>query len=139
MLNGVRIYATDKIWRQILADFGATVLDAPNITDLNFDDLVFPNVIAPLQLKSAILSATDSTNVLSKIFGGRVSLPYLQGQIVVLLYKTGGLSYGDLRGALGFAPDVATHTIDTAIYQLRQKYGRDFIQNINGIYKLGKL
>ena len=39
MLSGVRIYASDTIWRQILTDFGATVLDAPNATDINFDNL----------------------------------------------------------------------------------------------------
>lgn len=139
MLNGVRIYTSDRIWRQILADFGATVLDAPTITDLNFDDLEVASIVSPMQLKSLILSATDNTNLITQIMGRRVSLSALQTQIIALLYKTGGLSYQDLRTAMGFAPDVATHTIDTAIYQLRQKYGRDFIQNINGVYKLGKL
>lgn len=139
MLNGVRIYTSDKIWRQILADFGATVLDAPTITDLNFDDLELTDIVSPIQLKSLILSATDNSNIISQIFGRRESLSALQMQIIALLHKTGGLSQHELRNAMGFAPDVATHTIDTAIYQLRQKYGRDFIQNINGVYKIGKL
>ncbi|MBO5740255.1 MAG: helix-turn-helix domain-containing protein [Alphaproteobacteria bacterium] len=139
MLNGVRVYTSDRIWRQILADFGATVLDAPTITCLNFDTLELSDIVSPMQLKSLILSATDNTNIITQIFGRRVSLSALQTQIIALLHKAGGLSYQDLRTAMGFAPDVATHTIDTAIYQLRQKYGRDIIQNINGVYRLGKL
>ncbi len=139
MLNGVRIFASDKIWRQILADFGATVLDAPSAMDVNFDELPVADIISPLQLKSLILSAMDMENTLVQIFGRHVSLSHLQSQIIILLYKTGGLSSSDLRAVLGFAPDVTTHTIDTAIYQLRQKYGRDFIKNSDGVYKIGKL
>lgn len=139
MLNGVRIFTTDEIWRQILADFGATVTDAPSITDINFDDLRISDVITPLQLKAAILSASDNECILSQIFGSRISLPQLQSRIIVLLHKTGGMAYADLRGALGFIPNVTSHTIDTAIYQLRQRFGREFIQNTDGVYKLGKL
>ncbi len=139
MLNGVRIFATDKIWRQILADFGATVTDAPNVTDLNFDELNISGIISPLQLKSIILSALDNGNILYRLLGRHVVLSKLQTQIIVFLYKTGGLTYADLKSMLGVMPNVATHTIDTAIYQLRQKFGREFIQNINGVYKIGKL
>ncbi|MBO5662676.1 MAG: hypothetical protein J6S12_02335, partial [Alphaproteobacteria bacterium] len=67
MLNGVRIYTSDRIWRQILADFGATVLDAPTITDLNFDELELSDIVSPMQLKSLILSATDNTNLITQI------------------------------------------------------------------------
>lgn len=139
MLNGVRIFASDKIWRQILADFGATVLDAPTVMDVNFDDLSVTDIVSPMQLKSLILSAADGADIIMRVLGHHVSLSHLQSQIIILLYKTGGLSSSDLRTALGFAPDVTTHTIDTAIYQLRQKYGRDFIKNSDGIYKIGKL
>ena len=139
MLNGVRIFATDKIWRQILADFGATVTDAPNVTDVNFDELNISGIISPLQLKSIILSALDNGNILYRLLGRHVVLSKLQTQIIVFLYKTGGLTYADLKSMLGVMPNVATHTIDTAIYQLRQKFGREFIQNINGVYKIGKL
>jgi hypothetical protein len=139
MLNGVRIYTSDKIWRQILADFGATVTDVPAVTDINFDKFKIADTISPLQLKSLILSAVDNSDLLYNLFGKSVSLPDLQARIVVLLSKTGGVSYTDLKSMLGFMPGVATHTIDTAIYQLRQKFGREFIENINGVYKIGKL
>lgn len=139
MLNGVRIYASDTIWRQILTDFGATVLDAPTTTDINFDNLNISSPLTPMELKSAILNANDNASVLREIFGADVSLPRLQAQIIVSLYKSGGMTGNELKDALGYAPDVATHTIDTAIYQLRRTYGRGFIVNTNGVYRIGKL
>ncbi|MBQ2017067.1 MAG: helix-turn-helix domain-containing protein [Alphaproteobacteria bacterium] len=139
MLNGVRIFTNDKIWRQILADFGATVTDAPTVTDVNFDDLAITDIITPLQLKAAILSATDYGRILNAIFGTHVSLPQLQAGIIVLLHKSGGMRYAELRSALGFMPNITSHAVDTAIYQLRQKFGREFIINTDGVYKLGKL
>lgn len=139
MLNGFRIYSSDKVWRQILADFGATVLDAPTITDINFDELEICHAVSALCLKSMILDAINGERPLQQIFGRRVSLPKLQSQIIVLLHKTKGLSSAQLKSCLGFAPDVTTHAIDTAIYQLRQKFGHDFIINTDGVYKIGKL
>lgn len=139
MLKGVRIYTSDTIWRQILTDFGATVLDAPTTTDINFDNLNISSPLTPMELKSAILNANDNALVLREIFGADVSLPRLQAQIIVSLYKSGGMTGNELKDALGYAPDVATHTVDTAIYQLRRAYGRGFIINSNGMYRLGKL
>lgn len=139
MLKGVRIYASDTIWRQILTDFGATVLDAPNTTDINFDNLNISVPLSSLELKSAILNANDEAAVLRNIFGTDVSLPHLQAQIIVSLYKSGGMTGNELKAALGYAPDIATHTVDTAIYQLRRTYGRGFIINSNGVYRIGKL
>lgn len=139
MLNGVRIFTKDEIWRQILADFGATVTDAPAVTDVNFDDLSISEIITPLQLKAAILSATDNRCILTGIFGTYVSLPQLQAGIIILLHKSGGMRYTELRSALGFVPNITSHAVDTAIYQLRQKFGREFIINTDGVYKLGKL
>ncbi len=139
MLKGVRIYTSDTIWRQILTDFGATVLDAPTTTDINFDNLNISSPLTPMELKSAILNANDNASVLREIFGADVSLPRLQAQIIVSLYKSGGMTGNELKDALGYAPDVATHTVDTAIYQLRRAYGRGFIINSNGMYRLGKL
>lgn len=139
MLSGIRIYASDNVWRQILSDFGATVLDASIPGVINFDDLNISESISPLDLKSIILNARDNTDVLYKIFGAHIALPSIQGRIVALLHKSDGMTIGELKSALGYAPDVTTHAMDTAIYQLRQKYGREFIKNTNGVYRLGKL
>ena len=139
MLSGIRIYATDSVWRQILGDLGATVLDAPCATCLNFDELDVPFCINPLELKSVILNAADNGHVLRTVFGCNMSLPRLQGQIIVLLYKSGGMTINELKRALGYAPDITTHTVETAIYQLRRAHGRGFIKNTNGVYTIGKL
>lgn len=139
MLSGIRIYTSDSVWRQILGDLGATLLNAPSVTDINFDEIEIADTVTPVDLKSLILKAADNTDVIKKIFGKNVRLPRLQAQIVVCLYNSGGMSAHALKQALGYAPDVSTHTVDTAIYQLRRIYGRDLIQNINGVYKIGKL
>lgn len=139
MLTGIRIYSSDTIWRQILTDLNATVLDAPSATDLNLDDMDVPCPINMLQLRSLILSAADNSDVLKNVFGGAVALPRLQTQIVVALYKSGGMTSAQLKGALGYAANTSTHTVDTAIYNLRRVYGRDFIINTNGVYSLGRI
>ena len=131
MLKGVRIFSTDKVWRQILADFGATVTDVLAVTDVNFDELKISDVVNPMQLKAVILAATDGRQALSDVFGRHVILPQLQARIVGLLHKTGGMTYSDLRFALGMMPDTTSHAIDTAIYQLRQRFGREFIKNVD--------
>ena len=139
MLSGVRIYTSDNIWRQILTDFGAIVLDDANLTDLNFDDLEIKSQITALQLKSAVLSAADTGRVLFQIFGKNVSLSRIQSELLVLLHKTGGMSAADLKVALGYSPNATTHVVDTAVYQLRRAYGHEFILNNNGVYKIGRL
>ena len=139
MLNGIRVYSADPYWRNILMDLGAMVLDAPNTTDLNFDSLNIVMPISPMQLKVALLDATDSSNIIRKVLGANVRLSNLHAQIVVQLYKSGGMSSGTLKSVLGYSPDAATHTVDTAIYQLRKLYGHDFIINDGGVYKIGKL
>ncbi len=139
MLSGIRIYTSDPIWHQILGDFGATVLAQPGPGGVNFDGLGICDTISALELKRIILNASDSDRILHSVFGRDVSLSRLQSQIVVLLSQSSGMTMGGLKNALGYAPDVATHSIDTAIYQLRKMYGRTFIKNSNGVYRLGEL
>ena len=139
MLSGVRIYTSDTIWRQILTDFGATVLDVPNSMDINFDNLHIVPPLNSMELKTVILKAGDQATILRAVFGTDVFLSHQQSLIVVALYKSGGMTMHDLKNVLGYAPDVATHTIDTAIYQLRRTYGREFIINTNGVYRIGKI
>ena len=95
--------------------------------------------IHPMELKARILSATDNSRILNQIFSTPTSLPYIQGKLVIALYKSGGMSAADLKHALGYAADTSTHAVDTAIYQLRRKFGRDFITINNGVYKLGRI
>lgn len=139
MLSGVRIYTSDNTWRQILGDLNAIILNAPDATCVNFDELSVSDVMSAVELKALVLQAADDGRILTQIFGTPQSLPRIQTQIIALLYKTGGMTMSELKHALGYAPDIATHTVDTAIYNLRRVYGRDFIKNLNGVYSLGKL
>ena len=139
MLSGIRIFSSDPIWRHVLSELNATVLDAPTVTDSDFADLDITGPIHPMELKARILSATDNSRILNQIFGAPTSLPYIQGKLVIALYKSGGMSAADLKHALGYAADTSTHAVDTAIYQLRRKFGRDFITINNGVYKLGRI
>jgi hypothetical protein len=140
MLQGIRIYTADVIWRKVLSDLGAVVATEPLVADIDFDSLDVSVPVSPLELKSIILTSIDKVQqeIVKKIFHTPVALPRLQMQIVVLLYQTGGMNILDLKNVLGISPDIATHTINTAIYQLRKTYGRDFIKNDNGKYSLGK-
>lgn len=139
MLKGIRVYSADGVWREILRDLGATVLDAPTNTDINFDALSISMPVSPIELKSALINAADTSKVIIKVFGRNVRLSNLHTQIIVQLYKSGGMDSAQLKTSLGYSADAATHTVDTAIYQLRKLYGHDFIVNENGIYRIGKL
>ncbi len=139
MLNGMRIFTGDSVWRQILSELGAIVTDDDDAADINFDALNIKLPVSPLKLKSIILNEADNNNVLTKVFGRMVYISRLQTQIITQLYKTGGMDINDLKLALGYLPDTTTHAVETAIYQLRKSYGYDFIKNDKGIYKLGKL
>lgn len=139
MLSGVRIYSSDAVWRKILADFNAVVVDTCTVGCLDFDTLDINQPVSAIELKSIILNAIDYSGIIYHIFGRHVAMPRLQAQIVAMLYNTGGMTVAELKDAMGISPDVATHTIDNAIYQLRKTYGREFIQNNNGTYSIGKL
>jgi len=139
MLKDIRIYTSDEVWRQILKDLGATVVDAAGPADINFDGLDVNGPISPMELKSIILDAQDSTEIIKKVLGDNVAMPSMHAKIISLLYKTGGMRAVEIKDALGYSPNAATHTVDTAIYQMRRAYGHDFIVNDNGVYRLGKL
>ena len=139
MLDGIRIYSADTVWREILRDLGATVLDSPNNVDINLDAMNISMPVSVLELKAALIDASDNSKIIREIFGGTIRLSNLHTQIIVRLYKSGGMSANDLKTALGYSIDATTHTVDTAIYQLRKIYGRNFIINENGVYRIGKL
>ena len=137
MLTGIRIFTSDPCWRGIVADLNAVVAENANLADVDLDALDLHNPTTPLELKSIIISALDDTRVLASVFGRHVSLSPIQRQIVVRLEKSGGMTADELKLALGYARDTTTHTVDTAIYGLRKLFGRDFIINEGGIFKIG--
>ena len=138
-MNGIRVYSADNVWREILRDLGATVLDAPNDMDINLDSLHISMPVSPLALKAALINASDNSKIIYGIFGANVRLSNLHTQIIVQLYKSGGMDSTTLKTSLGYSADATTHTVDTAIYQLRKMYGHNFIVNNNGVYRIGKL
>jgi len=139
MLSGIRIFSDDEYWIQILSELGATVVPSPNMADVNMADLEIDFPVPPMELKSSIISAMDNTKILAAVFGKPVHLSDIQTDIVVRLYKTGGMTANDLKIAMGYAVDADTHTVETAIYGLRKLFGHDFIKNSNGVFCLGGL
>ena len=138
MLNGIRIYSSNPVWRHILSELGATVVDMPNVLDINFDEIAPDSAVSVTELKSLILNSADNTKILQSVFGEKIpQLSDIQENIIVSLARGGGMTGIELKNALGYLPDVATHTIDTAIYTLRKLCGRDFIKLENGVYKIG--
>ena len=118
---------------------GATIVDDATAADVNFDKLNIATPATPVDIKAAILAATDHSDIIHRLCGPNITLPPVQAQIIIALDKSGGLTASQLRSALGYGPDIATHTVDTAIYQLRKTFGHNFIINENGIYKIGEL
>lgn len=138
MLDSVSIFTTDKVWKNILENFGARIVADKNLADVDFDALDFTTPIGGDELKAKILDVAEKNQkkIINSVFGRPVAIPQLQMQIIVLLARTGGMSAADIKKVIGFAPDATTHAIDTAIYNLRRVYGRDFIKLKNGRYEL---
>ncbi len=139
MLSGIMIFTSDPVWERIATELGATVVADSVLCDVNLDELKSRPSIPVIELKSAIIAATDNTKIMDKVFRKRVSLSPTQMRIVTFLYKSGGMSANDLKLALGYSPDATTHSVETAIYGLRKLYGHDFIKNTNGIFALGRI
>ena len=139
MLKGISVYSADAVWRNILRDLNATVLDAPTSVGINLDSLNISMPASALELKTALINASDNTKIIYKLFGTNVHLSNLHTLVIAQIYKSGGITATDLKKSLGYSADATTHTVESAIYQLRKMYGHDFIINENGVYKLGKL
>ena len=137
MLNKIRIFTSDSVWRQILTDFNAELVDDAMSADVDFDSVILNMPVSPLDLKTAVIQAQDDTEILNSIFGRHVDLTPVQRTIVTRLKKSGGMTTDELKKTLGYAQDATTHAVDTAIYGLRKLFGRDFIINENGRFKIG--
>lgn len=139
MLDNIKVYASDKYWNHILTDLGACVVDTPDVADVIFDDI---KAIAPIsvdEVQSYILSLFNNNDIVRDVFGKDVVLPALQRKIIVALYKNPNVQIRELKLLVGLSPDITTHSVENAIYQLRKTYGHNFIINENGGYKIGRL
>jgi len=138
MLNGISFWTDDIIWRHILTDLGAEFVDR------QFADVVFSSgkKLSPIELKAEILRQIDAREdeIIKKLCGAE-ALTGSQKKIIIALYRGGklGVSADELQQWLGYSIGATTNTANTAIYQLRKIFGKDFITNKNGRYQLGKL
>ena len=139
MAGNIKIYATDEYWRHIFVDLGAVVVDSKNIADVVFDNLNMSLPISISNLKSIVFKSLDNQEIIKNIFGEYIILPVLQHKIIITLYNNPNISINELKNLIGVLPNVTTHTVENAIYQLRKKYGHDFIINTKGKYKIGHI
>lgn len=139
MQGNIKIYTSDKCWNHILAELGANLVDSPDVADVIFDDIKQDAPISIDDLQNLILNQFDNNEIIRAVFGRDVVLPALQHKIVVALYKTPGIQIHELKRAVGVAPNITTHSVENAIYQLRKTFGRDFILNENGGYQIGRV
>lgn len=137
MLDNIKIYTSDTVWRQILSDLGAVMVDSAKLADVAFDDLQIDTPVSIIDLQNIILNKVDNSDIIRHVFGSDVKLSNLQHRLIVLLYKNTEMNMHDLKNALGISPDMTTHAVETAIYQLRKLYGHSIIENKNGKYKIG--
>lgn len=135
MFNGITFWTDDKTWRGILTDLGAEF--APRDTA----DVIFKSnkKLSPTELNAEILRLADmhESEVIKKICGA-TPLSGSQKKIIMALHRYGknGIDVSTLQQQLGYAPGAATNAVGTAIYQLRKIFGKDFIKNEGGKYKL---
>lgn len=137
MLENIKIFTDDTYWRHILSELGADMTDSQKNSDIIFDNIKTDLPIPIRNLQKLILDLMDNTDIITEIFSQFVVLPILQHKIIVALYKNPGISITELKNMVGVLPNVTSHTVENAIYQLRKKYGCDFIVNENGKYKIG--
>ena len=139
MLDGIRIFSSDSVWRHILLSLGATVLDTPNVLDVNLDKIPLPASVSPEELRSLIVRYADNTKILKSVFGEKLpQLSVIQQGIVVALHRSGGMTGTELNTTLEHLP-ASVHTIENAIYDLRKLYGHNFITLKDGVYQIGSL
>lgn len=139
MLENIKVYTSDIYWNHILIDLGVRVVDSSSIADVMFDELKIQTPISINDLQNVIISAFNNNDVINAVFGHDVVLPALQRKIIVALYNNPNMNINELKLAVGLSPDITTHSVENAIYQLRKNYGRDFILNIDGGYKIGRI
>ncbi len=139
MLSGIRIFTSDEYWQRIATDLNATMVADAKIADVNLDSLKLQLPVSLIELKTAIIAASDGDAIIKQIFGKRVDLSPLQTQIVIKLYQSGGMTAEELKMSIGYAKNAATHTVETAIYSLRKLFGHDFIINENGLFRIGRI
>ena len=139
MLENIKVYTADKYWNHILTDLGACIIDSPDVADVMFDDIEMQTPVSVDVLQQNIVAQFNNNDIIRAVFGKDAVLPNLQRKIIVALYNKPNIKMRDLKLAVGLSPDITTHCVENAIYQLRKTFGHDFILNENGGYKIGRI
>ena len=139
MLEHIKVYTSDDIWHHILSDLGVDVVDSQKMADVNLDDIEINGPVSVDELQSLILAQFENKDIIRAVFGDDVMLPKLAHKIIVILYNHPNITMRELKDMIGVLPDVTTHAVENAVYQLRKTYGCDIIQNIDGKYKIGRV
>ena len=139
MLENIKIYTSDSCWNHILSDLGMCVVESPDAANVLFDDIVIQEPVSVSVLQNMILAQFDNNDIIVDIFGRNMVFPDLQHKIIIALYKNPNIKMSELKLAVGLSPNITTHSVENAIYQLRKTFGRDFIVNENGGYKIGRI
>jgi hypothetical protein len=139
MLENIKVYTADEFWNHIFSDLGVIVVDSPNAADVVFDDIDTNTPISVSQLQERILAQFENKDIIRTVFGREIVLPRLQHKIIVILCKNPNITMRELKDMIGVLPDVTTHAVENAVYQLRKTYGCDIIQNIDGKYRIGRI
>ena len=137
MFENIKVFTSDKCWQHIFTNLGADITDSPNIADVVFDDINIKLPISVDDLQRVVLNSLNNTDIINGVFGKYVVLPKLQHKIIVMLVKNPNITMSELKNLVGVLPGVTTHSVENAVYQLRKKYGHDFIINIDGKYTIG--
>ena len=122
MLSKIKISLHDPIWKKILTEMGVVIandgiaIDLPNapITQVDLND---------------ILSAGAARHIKSI---GAESLTDAEQRLILMLPG----SVAELKTMMGYATDAETHSVETLVYNIRQKLGQNFIKRNDGIYRL---
>ncbi len=141
MFGELKVFTKNKVWRNILNGFGIIVSDSEKSADISIDELDLKLPVCASELLIVLNERKEKRykSVLQIVFKKDVDLPKLQAGIIFALFKKEQLNIDEIKNFLGFLPDTKTRTVENAIYQLRQKFGKDIIKNKDGKYYIGKL
>jgi len=137
MFDNISVFTSDIYWKRIFVDLGMCLVDDVIMADVDFDSLQIKHPISLSELQQIVLDEANHDKMMIDIFHKHVLVSKLQKKILNALYKYGDLDIVSLKQYVGIDSSIMSHTVETAIYQLRKIYGHDLIYNHEGKYRLG--
>lgn len=122
MLSSTSFYVTDPVWISILSELGA---------DISQYGIPFKIPNKKFSIPELFDYAKSLSDTRIKQLGADI-LSEAEQKLLLFLPR----NVEELKKLMGYAADADTHTIETLVYNIRKKMGRDFIKLSNGEYKL---